>query len=225
MTPFLWDHSLLLVLASASPQRQAILEQLGIAFDVRPTHVEELEEGEPAFLAAENARRKAAAGRAALDDGERDRAVVLACDTVVALEGRVYGKPAEPAQARAFIADLAGATHEVLGALAVALPDGRILERTDVTRVTFAPLDRRPGRGVRRDRRMGGPRRRLCHPAERRCADRGHRRRLPQRRRAARPGAAGARARARAPVLNHRPPLHWCAMRPPAPARRAPAGR
>ena len=139
--PFRWNDSLLLVLASASPQRRAILEQLGIAFDVRPTHVEELEEGEPGFLAAENARRKAVAGRAALSDADGGRSVVLACDTVVALGGRVYGKPADPAQARAFIADLAGATHEVLGALAVALPDGRILERTDRTLVTFAPLD------------------------------------------------------------------------------------
>lgn len=141
MAPFTWDDSLLLVLASASPQRRAILEQLGVAFDVRPTHVEELEEGEPGFLAAENARRKAVAGRAALSDAELGRGVVLACDTVVALSGRVYGKPADAAQARAFIADLAGATHEVLGALALALPDGRILERTDRTLVTFAPLD------------------------------------------------------------------------------------
>jgi len=141
VAPFTWDDSLLLVLASASPQRRAILEQIGVAFDVRPTHVEELEDGEPGFLAAENARRKAAAGRAALTDAERGHSVVLACDTVVALDGCVYGKPADAAQARAFIADLAGATHEVLGALAVALPDGRILERTDRTRVTFAPLD------------------------------------------------------------------------------------
>ena len=141
MAPFTWDDSLLLVLASASPQRRAILEQLRVPFDARPTHVDELEDGEPAFVAAENARRKAAAGRGALADPERGRAVVLACDTVVALGGRVYGKPADAAQARAFIADLAGATHEVLGALAVALPDGRILERTDRTLVTFAPLD------------------------------------------------------------------------------------
>ncbi len=141
MAPFVWQDSLLLVLASASPQRRAILGQLGIAFDVRPTHIEELEEGDPGLVAAENARRKAAAGREALDPAERDSAVVLACDTVVALGERVFGKPADAAQARAFIANLAGATHEVLGALAVALPDGRILERTDRTRVTFAPLD------------------------------------------------------------------------------------
>jgi len=136
-----WDASLALVLASASPQRRAILEQLRVAFEVRPTQVEELEEGEPGWLAAENARRKALAGRDALARAERDRTVVLACDTVVALGGCVYGKPADPAQARAFIGELAGRTHEVLGALAIAVPDGRLLERTDRTLVTFAPLD------------------------------------------------------------------------------------
>ena len=114
------------MLASASPQRRAILDQLGIAHVVRPTHADELEEGEPRALAAENARRKAAAGRAALGAGERERSVVLACDTVVALDGRVYGKPARRGRgARATWPRSPGRTHEVLGALAVAAPDGR----------------------------------------------------------------------------------------------------
>jgi septum formation protein len=141
VAPFALHDSLLLVLASASPQRRAILEQLAVAFEVRPTHVDELEEGDPSFVAAENARRKAVAGREALGADERARAVVLACDTVVAIDGRVYGKPVDAVQARAFVGDLAGRTHEVLGALAIAVPDGRILERTDRTLVTFAPLD------------------------------------------------------------------------------------
>lgn len=140
MTLFAWDPSLTLVLASASPQRRAILEQLGIAFEVRPTAVEECEDGGPFAAAAENARRKVVAGRVALGEAERARSVVLACDTVVALGGRVYGKPADAEQARSFLGDLAGETHDVLGALALALPDGRVLERTDRTLVTFAPL-------------------------------------------------------------------------------------
>ena len=141
MTPFTWTPRHTLGLASASPQRSAILTQLGVAYDVRPTHVEEIEDGEPYALAAENARRKATAAREALERNERDTAVVLACDTIVALDGRVLGKPAGESQARDFIGQLAGATHHVLGALAIALPDGRILERTDTTSVTFAPLD------------------------------------------------------------------------------------
>jgi septum formation protein len=138
--PLTWTPDLTLVLASASPQRRAILAGLGIAHAVRATHAEELEDGDPRALAAENARRKAAAGRAALDAGAREHSVVLACDTVVALDGRAYGKPADEREARAHLAALAGRTHEVLGALAVAAPDGRVLEQTDITKVTFAAL-------------------------------------------------------------------------------------
>lgn len=130
-----------LVLASRSPQRRAILEQLGVAFDVRPTEAEETEEGEPFAVAAENARRKAAAARDALTLNERETTVVLACDTVVGLEGRVYGKPRDEMEARSFISELEGETHDVLGALAIVTPAGDLLERTDRTLVTFAPLD------------------------------------------------------------------------------------
>jgi len=66
---------------------------------------------------------------------------VLACDTVVALDGRVYGKPADAEEAAAFLHDLQGRTHDVLGALAIAAPDGMIRERTDRTLVSFAALD------------------------------------------------------------------------------------
>ena len=85
-------------------------------------------------------RAQGAAALAALDDDERRNTVVLACDTVVALDGRVYGKPADAAKAREYCAALAGRTHEVLGALAIAGPDGTLRERTDLTKVTFAEL-------------------------------------------------------------------------------------
>jgi septum formation protein len=136
-----WDPAHTLVLASASPQRRAILEQLHVAFEVRPTDTDEVEDGEPFAVAAENARRKARAARAALAPAERDRHLVLACDTVVGLEGLVYGKPADEMQARAFLSALAGETHDVLGALAILTPAGDLLERTDRTLVTFASLD------------------------------------------------------------------------------------
>ena len=139
--PFTWAPSNRLILASASPQRTAILTQLGVVHEVRATDAPELEEGEPFALAAENARRKAAAAVAALCADERASAVVLACDTVVAHGGRVYGKPADGGQAAAFLADLQGRTHDVLGAVAIATPDGVLRERTDRTLVTFAELD------------------------------------------------------------------------------------
>lgn len=135
-----WDPSLRLVLASASPQRRAILEQLGVTFATRPTAAPEIESGDVFGVAGENARRKAQAGVDALEDDERRSTVVLACDTVVALDGRIYGKPAGEAQAVAYLSKLAGRTHDVVGAIAIACPDGRLLERSEVTAVTFAAL-------------------------------------------------------------------------------------
>lgn len=140
MQPLAWTPDLTLVLASASPQRRAILGELGVAHVVRPTAVAEDDEGDPPQVAKENARRKAVAGRDALGDAERARSVVLACDTVVALDGRVYGKPSDAQQAVAHLRDLSGRTHEVLGALAIATPDGGLLEQTEVTGVTFKVL-------------------------------------------------------------------------------------
>jgi septum formation protein len=121
-----------LVLASRSPQRQAILEQLGIEFRVVVPDVEEVTKGEPRRLVAENARRKAAAV-----SGER----VLGVDTAVVLDGRAYGKPGDPAEADAFLHRLSGRTHEVMGG--IALRDGRG-ERSDVavTRVRFRLLEK-----------------------------------------------------------------------------------
>jgi len=124
-----------LVLASSSPQRRAILERLGIAFEVRAVDVRELERGEPRQLALENARRKAqAAARAGAEE------VVLGCDTIVCRAGAIYGKPADEAAARETLRALGGATHEVLSGLVLLMPGG---ERSAVARtaVTFRELD------------------------------------------------------------------------------------
>ncbi|MGA9876236.1 MAG: Maf family protein [Solirubrobacteraceae bacterium] len=107
-----------LVLASASPQRRAILERLGVRFTVRPTGVEEIEQGEPEQVAVENALRKA---RAAYEAGaEADtRETVLGCDTLVALGQCIYGKPADEDAARETLRALAGATHTVFSGIAL----------------------------------------------------------------------------------------------------------
>ena len=113
-----------IVLASASPQRRAILEQLGIPFEVRPADVSELEVGDPAGIALENARRKAAAV---------DGAHVLGVDTVVALDGRIYGKPADERQARATLGALSDRTHEVWSGICLTGAGERVVK----TAVTF----------------------------------------------------------------------------------------
>jgi septum formation protein len=117
-----------IVLASASPQRRAILEQLGVPFVVRPAAVEEVEEGDPATVALTNARAKAAAV-----GGEH----VLGVDTVVALDGRIYGKPADEPEAAATLRALAGATHTVWSGIHLS----GVGETTVATAVTFRPLD------------------------------------------------------------------------------------
>jgi nucleoside triphosphate pyrophosphatase len=120
-----------LTLASRSPQRKAILEQLGIGFRIEPADVEELTAGDPRELVVENALRKARAV-----DGE----LVLGADTEVFLEGRIFGKAGSEEEARAFLGDLSGRVHEVWGG--IALIDGAN-EQTAfaVTRVRFAELD------------------------------------------------------------------------------------
>jgi septum formation protein len=120
-----------LILASASPQRRAILEQAGLDFEVRPAHVEELESGEPRAVAAENARRKALAIPAGL---------VLGADTLVTADGEILGKPRDAAQAVDYIGRLAGRTHEVVGAIALARDGELFAQAVDVTRVTFRAL-------------------------------------------------------------------------------------
>jgi septum formation protein len=123
-----------LILASGSPQRRAILERLGVSFTVSVPEVVELEQGTPEVLAVENARRKATAvGRTA--DGE----VVLGCDTVVSLDGVIYGKPVGEEDARRTLRTLAGRTHDVVSGLVLLVPGG---ERTAVARteVSFRPL-------------------------------------------------------------------------------------
>ena len=120
----------MLTLASRSPQRKAILEQLGIEFRVEPADVEELTDGEPREVVIENAVRKARAV-----EGE----LVLGADTEVFLDGRIFGKASSQAEAEAYLRTLSGRTHEVWGGIALRQGDE---ERTAhaVTTVTFADL-------------------------------------------------------------------------------------
>lgn len=129
------EHTPPLVLASASPQRRAILQRLGVAFEVRPTDVAEIDRGDPAEVAAENAMRKARAAQR-LDTPE----AVLGVDTLVTLAGEIYGKPADERQARTTLQALSGATHRVLSGVALLLPDGEERTAVAVTKVTFRAL-------------------------------------------------------------------------------------
>jgi len=124
-----------LILASRSPQRRAILEQLGVAFSVLVPDVEELSEGEPEAVAVENARRKAAAVAARVPE-----ATVLGVDTVVAVGDRIYGKPGDAAHARATLKALSGRTHTVISGVCV-IESERVQTAAARTAVEFRTLD------------------------------------------------------------------------------------
>jgi septum formation protein len=120
-----------LVLASRSPQRRAILEQLGVDFRVSPADVEEETRGEPRALVVENALRKARAV-----EGER----VLGADTTVVLDGQVLGKPADGGEAETYLRRLSGRTHEVWSGIAL-LANGAERSSSARTRVRFRRLE------------------------------------------------------------------------------------
>lgn len=123
-----------LVLASTSPQRRAILEQLEIPFAVvAPDYVEDDPVGlEPVELVRAHAEGKA---RSVHAEGR----VTLGVDTAVALDGRVYGKPEDAADAERMLTDLSGRTHTVVSGLCLLGPELELV-RHALTNVTFRPL-------------------------------------------------------------------------------------
>ena len=120
----------MLVLASRSPQRKQILEQLGVEFRVEPADVEEITDGGPREVVVENALRKARAVEGAL---------VLGADTEVFLDGRIFGKAETEEEAREFLQQLSGRAHEVWGGIALRKGDD-VRTAHAVTTVRFADL-------------------------------------------------------------------------------------
>jgi nucleoside triphosphate pyrophosphatase len=120
-----------LVLASTSPQRPAILTQLGIPFEVAVPAYREESGTDPLEHAAGKAR--------SVEGGERP---VLGVDTIVVCDGALIGKPGDLAEARRMLQVLAGATHEVVSGLCLRTPGWEELHR-ETTRVTFRPLTSR----------------------------------------------------------------------------------
>jgi septum formation protein len=131
-----------IILASRSPQRKALLKEMGLRFTAIPSEVEEISEGEPREVVLANALAKGRAVAARRKQGT----LVIAGDTEVIVDGRVVGQPAFEGEARWCLETLSGRTHEVLGALALIGPDrvdGEPSVRTGVesSRVTFGKLD------------------------------------------------------------------------------------
>ena len=119
-----------IILASRSPQRRAILEQLDIPFVVVPPKYEEHGD-DPLELAAGKAR--------SIEGGDQP---VLGVDTEVVVDGEALGKPGGAAEAEAMLERLSGRTHEVVSGLCLRTRAWEELHR-ETTRVTFRPLTAR----------------------------------------------------------------------------------
>ena len=130
-----------MVLASRSPQRSAILQQLGVPFRVVPSrHDEALVPGDAVATVVANARGKAAEVAQREAAGLAPGDLVLGVDTVVVLGDRVLGKASSAAQAGAFLHDLAGRRHVVASGLCLIGEDGRSWSAHARTTVTFRDL-------------------------------------------------------------------------------------
>lgn len=125
-------------LASRSPRRRELLARIGVRHEVVEADVDEAEQpGEPPRqYVARLARAKAEAGWRRLVAKGAPAAPVLGADTTVALAGRIFGKPADRADAMRMLAALSGRRHQVLTAVAVRFVD-RIEESLSVSEVEF----------------------------------------------------------------------------------------
>jgi septum formation protein len=128
-----------LLLASVSPQRRAILDQLEIPFDVVSPRYEERDssDADPIELVRAHARGKAES----VADVAEGRPV-LGVDTAVVVDGEALGKPTHPAEAEAMLERLSGRTHEVASGLCLLTPAWEELKH-EVTLVTFRALTAR----------------------------------------------------------------------------------
>jgi len=129
--------SVQLILASASPRRQALLEQVGIAFRQQVAEIDEtpLQNETAEDYVVRLALEKARAVRQHSDAGELP---VLGADTTVVVDGRPLGKPDSQAHAREMLQLLSGREHQVM--TAVALVREREAVRLNTSRVWFRPL-------------------------------------------------------------------------------------
>jgi septum formation protein len=127
-----------LILASASPRREELLRSLGIEFSIVPSDASELHDAQLTAreISQINAYRKARAVAK-----HSPEALVIGADTLVYLGTKLFGKPADPDDARRMLGELQGKTHEVVtGVCFMHLESHRCEIFSETTSVTFHPL-------------------------------------------------------------------------------------
>jgi septum formation protein len=127
----------MLILASSSPRRRELLDQIGVSYRVQPVEVDETprEDESPETFARRMALEKARAGWKAQGTG----LPVLGADTVVTMDGAILGKPVDRDEALHMLGRLSGSTHRVLSAVALK-HGGREAVGLSETRVRFRTL-------------------------------------------------------------------------------------
>jgi len=145
----------MLILASVSPRRRELLAQAGYEFEVRPAHIDEDERpGEdPIAYVVRLAREKAEAVyqervhpngvttglENVAEDQSRDTLVVLGADTTVEVDGQIFGKPQDAADAARMLRVLSGRSHRVITGVALVTGKGTQVA-AEVTGVSFLTL-------------------------------------------------------------------------------------
>lgn len=122
-----------LILASGSPRRRELLAQAGFSFEVVTSDADETDD--EALGAEGAAKRNALAKAAAVAEKAGADALVVGADTVVTLDGALYGKPESEAHAQRMLGELSGRTHQVITGVALVSGDAfySFAESTDVT--------------------------------------------------------------------------------------------
>lgn len=141
-----------IVLASASPRRRELLSLTGLKFQVLPGNIEEkTSSSRPSQMVKELSRQKALAVFESFSEEEKEKSLVIGADTLVAIDGRVLGKPEDEQMAEEMLMLLQGNTHQVYTGVTLIFGEmdenGKAVQRirtfAEKTSVTMYPVSRR----------------------------------------------------------------------------------
>lgn len=139
-----------IILASGSPRRKELLEQAGYTFHIEVSDADEnIKKEHPGNLVEELSWRKASAV-AQLHQHSSENCIVIGADTVVVLDGKVLGKPADEADAERMLAELSGCTHQVYtGVALLKIAGGKVEERRNFNVCTDVMMRKMTGKEIR----------------------------------------------------------------------------
>lgn len=130
-----------IILASASPRRRELLQQIGLQFEVKPASGEEIiTETEPSLIVEELARQKAVE----IADNIIEDGIIIGADTIVTFENKIMGKPSDEKNAAQMLSQLSGKSHKVytgVTAIKSVCKEREIITFSESTEVVFYPAD------------------------------------------------------------------------------------